>query len=310
MNIGLVDVDSKIPNLALMKISAHHKKKGDEVEFYNPMFNYEKVYMSKIFTYTRDYMYPINADTVVKGGSGCDLSAELPEEIENIKPDYDLYNIDYAMGFTTRGCIRNCDFCLVPEKEGKIKSVADIYDFWDGQETIMIMDNNLTAHNKQFNFILDQLIEEQVDVNFSQGLDIRLINKKKAKKLSHLNLKHNRVIHFAFDDIQDKELVEKNIKILLDNGVKYYRMTFYVLIGFNSTPKEDLERINLLKKYKVNPFVMPYKDINGYDMDKIIKRCGFDSKHKYYKYLKDFARWVNHKAIFKSIKWEDYNDSI
>ena len=306
MKIGLIDVDSKIPNLALMKISAYHKSQDDDVEFYNPMFHYDKIYYSKIFNFTDDYLYPLNADQVIKGGSGYDITEKLPDEIENIIPDYQLYpNIDYAMGFTTRGCIRNCEFCIVPKKEGMIRPVADIYDFWEGQKEIKLLDNNLTAH-KHFYKVVQQIIDENISVDFTQGLDIRLMNDKKANLLSQLNLKHNRQIRFAFDDIKDKKIIRKGIETLLSNGVKYYRIMFYVLVGFNSTPAEDLERIRILQEYKIDPFVMPYKDINGYDTEKIRKRCGFDNKYKYEKYLQQFSRWVNHKGIYRTVKWEDY----
>lgn len=305
MKIGLIDVDSKIPNLALMKISAYHKQKGNQVEFYNPMFHYDKLYISKVFTFTDDYMYPYNADQVIKGGIGYDIKSKLPNQIENIKPDYNLYpNMDYAMGFTTRGCIRNCDFCIVPDKEGMIKTNADIYDFWNGQKKLMLLDNNLTSHGIHFKKIMKQLIKEGIKTNFNQGLDIRLISPKEINLLSKVKLWKQ--IHFAFDDISDKEEVVNGIEKLLSNGMKAYKLMFLVLIGFNSTPKEDMERIKILQEYKIDPFVMPYKDINGYNMNNIRKRCGFDNKYKYKKYLQQFSRWVNHKAIYRTVEWGEY----
>lgn len=285
MKIGLIDVDSKIPNLALMKISQYHKTKGDQVEFYNPMFKYDKIYMSKIFNFTPDYKYVLNAEEVIKGGTGYDLKTELPDEIEHQRPDYSLYpKNEYAMGFCTRGCIRNCPFCVVPKKEGKIRAVADIYDFWEGQDKLMLLDNNLTAHREHFKKILNQLIKEKIKVDFSQGLDIRLISDEQAKLLSKVKL--YKQIHFAFDDIKIEKAVRRGIKCLNDNGVKSYKLMFYVLIGFNSTPEEDLYRVELLRDLGVDPFVMPYDKSDPYQ--------------------RNFARWVNHKAIFKSVKWEDY----
>lgn len=284
--MGLIDVDSKIPNLALMKISNYHKQKGDNVGFYNPMFNdYELVYSSKIFDFTPDYQYPIKADKIIKGGINYDIESKLPKEIEHTMPDYNLYpNNKYAMGFTTRGCIRNCEFCKVPEKEGVIKSTADIYEFWNKQDKLMLMDNNLTAHREHFKLILNQLIKEKIKVNFSQGLDIRLISPEQAKQLSKVRL--YKQIHFSFDDIKIEKAVRRGIRILNDNGVKGYKLMFYVLIGFNSTPEEDLYRVKLLRNLGVDPFVMPYDKSD--------------------KYQRNFARWVNMKAIFKSVSWKDY----
>lgn len=296
MKVGLIDVDSKIPNLALMKISTYHKNNGDIVEFYNPMFqDWDLIYMSKVFNFTPDYQYPLNANKILRGGTGYDLKTKLPNEIENLSPDYNLYpNNEYAIGFTTRGCIRNCEFCVVPEKEGYIKSVADIYDFWEGQENLMLLDNNLAAENDHFERILKQMIKEKARVSFSQGLDIRLIDQWKAKLLSEVKLpqKSNKPkdisykIHFAFDDVKHEKAVRKGIEILLNAGIPKYRLMFYVLIGFNSTKEEDLYRVELLRSLKVDPFVMPYNKSDTYQ--------------------RNFTRWVNHKAIWRTVKWEDY----
>lgn len=135
--IGLLDVDShNFPNLCLMKISAYHKAKGDDVEMLNGFMHYDRVYASRVFddTYSQDYPYPIYADEVIKGGTGYGLNNELPDEIEHIMPDYSLYGIkDKAYGFLTRGCPRGCAFCIVGDKEGlKSKQVADIGEFYGG----------------------------------------------------------------------------------------------------------------------------------------------------------------------------------
>jgi len=127
---------------------------------------------------------------------------------------------------------------------------------------------------------------------------------KKAKLLSKVKLWGQ--IHFAFDYIELEDKVKEGIKMLKENGVKPYKLMFYVLVGFNTTQEQDLYRVEMLRDLGVDPFVMPYKDINGFNMDKIISKCGFDNKENYKEYLKNFARWVNHKAIFKSVKWEDY----
>lgn len=283
--VRLVDVDSKIPNLALMKISAYHKKQGDDVDFYNPLLDEsDLIYASKVFDFTDRYNYFPEDTKVIKGGSGYNLDKTLDNKIENQYPDYDLYDCEYAMGFTTRGCIRNCDFCIVPEKEGKIRPTNNIYDFWDGQEKLKLLDNNLTAHSKQFKETLNQLIDEGIKTDFSQGLDIRLITPEKAKLLSQVKLWGQ--IHFAFDNLDIEDEVRKGIKILEDNGVKKHNLMFYVLIGFDTNEEEDLYRVNLLDDLGVDPFVMPY------------------DKSK--KYQKDFARWVNHKAIFNSVEWKNY----
>ena len=288
MKIGLIDVDSKIPNLALMKLSAYYKSNEEnDVNWYIPAYAYyDLVYASKVFTFTPDYQYwpSWRNCKIIRGGSGYDLKTELPYEVEYQYPDYSLYNCEVAMGFTTRGCIRKCPFCIVPQKEGYIKPVADIYDFWNGQEKLMLMDNNLTASPVHFEIICKQLKKEKIKVDFTQGLDIRLITADMAQLLA--KVKTYKQIHFAWDDIRTETAVRRGIKTLVDNGVKAYRLMFYVLIGFNSTSEEDLYRVKTLKGLGVDPFVMPYNKTD--------------------KYQRRFARWVNHKAIFKSVAWEDY----
>jgi len=286
MKVGIVDVDGKIPNLALMKISAYHKAKGDTVKFYDPLFDKpDLVYAAKVFNFTPDYQYFPDCEAI-KGGTGYDLTTELPPEIEAQFPDYSLYDCDYAIGMTTRGCIRDCPFCVVPRKEGRIRSAGDIYDFWNGQDRLMLLDNNLTALPSQFEKVCQQLIKHRIKTDFSQGLDIRLIDNDKAKLLAKVRLWKQ--MHFAFDDPNLEEEVIRGIKIL----AKYMpasRLAFYVLIGYNTTKEQDLHRVELLRSMKVDPFVMPF--------------------NKSEKYQKDFARWVNHKAIFKTVKWDEYKAS-
>jgi hypothetical protein len=284
MRIGLVSVDSLIPNLALMKISTYHKKQGDQVELIAPLFStYDRIYASKIFNFSDDYQYFQNCE-VIKGGSGYDIQSKLPDEIEHQFPDYSIFNCDYAMGFTTRGCIRKCPFCIVPEKEGKIQAVGDIYDFWNGQKELKLLDNNLTALPEHFEKICLQLTKEKIKTDFNQGLDIRLITPEMAQILAKVPLANQ--IHFAFDNVGLESNIRDGIATLTNNGVAAHKLMFYVLIGFNSTPQEDLYRVETLRGLKVDPFVMPYNKTDDYQ--------------------KRFARWCNHKAIFKSVKWEDY----
>lgn len=162
MKIGLIDVDShNFPNLALMKISAHHKARGDTVDWWNGFIHYDIVYKSRVFddTYSADHITVKDADMIIAGGTGYDLTNKLPNEIEHQYPDYSIYpHHSEAYGFLTRGCPRNCPFCIVGEKEGRVsRHVADLSEFWRGQEKIKLLDPNLLAC-KNHESLLQQLI--------------------------------------------------------------------------------------------------------------------------------------------------------
>lgn len=208
MNIGLIDVDShNFPNLALMKISAYHKAQGDSVEWWNGLLHYDRVYMSKIFdeTYTPDIEFCINADEVIRGGTGYGLDNKLPDEVEHMMPDYGLYGeTDMAYGFLTRGCPRSCPFCIVSAKEGRnSRKVANLSEFWDGQRNIKLLDPNLLACREHEN-LLKQLADSGASVDFTQGMDARLLTKDNVKLLRKVKVK---TMHFAWDNMDQTDAV-------------------------------------------------------------------------------------------------------
>ena len=229
MRIGLIDVDGhNFPNIPLMKLSAWHKAHGDSVEWYEAMWSghMDRVYMSKVFSFTPNYPYYIDADEVITGGTGYAISLcdgieeydkekdpELPYEIEHMYPDYSLYpelTKDTAFGFLTRGCPRGCKFCHVVAKEGPISlKVADLSEFWRGQKNIVLCDPNILACRK-WEELLGQLIDSGAWVDINQGLDIRLMTEKKAEMLKQIKLKN---IHFAWDRYEDKRIIVKKFKM-------------------------------------------------------------------------------------------------
>lgn len=283
--IGLFDINSKYHNLALMKLSAYHKEKGDETEFYNPLLtkNYDKVYVSKIFT-KRNINEGYIPEECTMGGSGFDLISRLPEEIEHIKPDYKLYKLKYSLGFTTRGCIRNCGFCIVRKKEGNIKEHAEVEEFLNPRSNIVILlDNNflaLPSHIKK----LQLFIDKGWIMDFNQGLDIRLINEENAGLLA--KVKHLKQIRFSWDLMNYEKKVKEGLKTLFKIEIKPYRIMVYTLCNFNTSFEEDMYRFEELVNLGLDPFVMIYEDGN--------------------KKMRDFARWVN-KRIYKVCDWGDYN---
>lgn len=283
MKIGLHNSDNtSFPNIALMKISAYHKTLGDQVDWFYPLLSYDKVYSSKIFTFTNNDPYLIK--DMIKGGTGYDIKSKLPEEIDRLCPDYSLYNCDKSYGFLTRGCPNKCKWCFVPEKEGDIKPYMDIKDFARHKEVIL-MDNNVLASNYGIKQI-EKIIRLGLKIDFNQGLDARLIDDSMAKLLSRVSW--IRYIRLACDTKNQIPYIKKALNNLNKYGVKNYRIFVYVLV--KDIP-DALERILFLKEKGVNPFCQPFINKNGDDPKKEFKKL---------------ARWVNHKAIFKTVKWEDY----
>lgn len=294
MKIRLLANDSKIPNLAIMKISTYHKRLGDDVDWYNPILDYEDtdiLYHSQIFTFTPPYkQYPINAK-IIKGGTGIDIQAKLPKEIEEIEElDYSLYpDCDYSIQFLSRGCIRNCEFCVVRQKEGLIHKVKPLKLNPNGKH-IKLLDNNFFGC-KEWRENIEILKSYKQPIDFNQGIDLRILNEEQCLALQSLKIK---TIHCAWDNYKDKDVILPKLKMLC-KYVKPYKITTYVLVGFENKEivDQDIERVMTLKELGVNPFAMGYIDFDN-------------PKHKKSKSVMEFCRWVNHKAIFKTISWENY----
>lgn len=235
MKILLVNLDSTIPNLALAKIAKYHTDKGDEVIWDMPIVKYDKAYVSCVFTKNKHLAMEWQGKAEI-GGSGFDLQKTLPPEIEEVKPRINL-------GFTTRGCIRKCSFCIVPRKEGGIRIVGDLLDLWDGKsKNVVMLDNNILALPEHFALVCHQARENKIRIDFNQGLDHRLLTDDIAKVIKKAPMIENR---FAYDHPSYKSTVQKAFDILDRNGIT--RSNWYVLVGYNTTPDEDLERLNFIK---------------------------------------------------------------
>ena len=279
MDILLIDIDSTIPNLALHKIAKYHEARGDTIHWNLPILRHavDKIYVSCIFTKNKaeaEEWADYGADV---GGTGYDIHKVLPDEIEN-------FPCRINWGFTTRGCIRKCEFCFVPEKEGMIRAVGDLYDVWDGKsKNVTLMDNNILALPKHFFKVAEQIRKEKVRVDFNQGLDHRLLTPEICRELKSMRHQH---YHFAFDSIKDIGRVEKAINLLNKAGVK--QNVWYVLVGFDSTFEEDLARLNFLRERDQRGFVMRY---NG---------------RKDIKTLMHLSWWANNHAWFMGATWDQY----
>lgn len=296
MRIGLIDVDGHgYPNLALMKISTYHKSLGHEVEWWWGWGQYDKVYMSKVFddTYTPDHPIPVNAKEIIRGGTGYGLDNRLPDEIEHMMPDYSLYpdlTKDAAYGFLTRGCPNACPFCIVSEKEGRCsRKVADLPEWWSDQKNIVLMDPNILACRDHMD-LLRQLAESGAWVDINQGLDARLLTPENIEAIKRLKIKN---IHFAWDLMRNSAAICRGLELWKRFGKKTPHGSWgsvYVLVNFNTTIEENLERIYTLRDMGFDPYVMIYNKPNA---PREIRMC---------------QRWCNNKRIFKTTaRFEDYD---
>lgn len=305
MKVGLVDIDGhNFPNLALMKISAWHKARGDEVEFAFPLYHYDKIYVSKVFgdEYSKMPPIPYQADEIVFGGTGFAITIEngkevyhkdrdpdLPFEMEHCYPDYSLYpelTKDTAYGFLTRGCCNDCSFCVVSKKEGRCsKKVADLSEFWRGQKYIKLLDPNLLAC-KEKEELLKQLSDSKAEVDFTQGLDARFIDYHTAYLIGRIKVKR---LHFAFDFIKNEEAIVRGLKVFQEVcPTPDYKAIVYILTNYDTTIEQDLYRVNAVRELGYLPDVRIYRKPHAPQI------------------LKDLQRWCNNRLIFRSCEFKDY----
>lgn len=287
MKVLLIDIDSKIPNLALMKLSAWHKAQGDEVILNNCSCKPDKIYASTIFTRSKPICKMLQKvfPNIEIGGTGWDVKKKLKPEVENMIPDYSLYGCNTGMGFSSRGCPNICDFCLVPKKEGKLKQATKITDIINpASRHITLLDNNFTADPQMLDKC-QEIKERNLIVNLCQGVDIRIMTDEKAKALT--SLVHKERINIAWDKIEHEKKVLNGIEILTQYRAAS-NIKCYILCGYNTTFHEDMYRFETLRKLGIVPYVMVYNDNEKND-----------------KRLYHFERWVNGFCFYKC-KFDDY----
>lgn len=298
MHIGLIDIDqTSWPNLVLMKLSAYWKRRGATTELVkleevlrgqSLFWVFDKIYGAVIFKRNRFIAQRLRRIGVEVGGSGWSLENKLPDYIESLCPDYELYGIsDTGYGFLTRGCPRQCPFCIVAKKEGTLsRHVADLSQFWRGQKYIKLLDPNILAyldHEK----LLQQLIDSHAWIDFTQGVDARLLNPDNVYFLSKIK---TRMIHFAWDSAAD-ELTPRMLWYYKKvTGLDQRKLRCYVLTNYNSTIDEDLYRIYRLRELRINPYVMIYDKTNAPQK------------------VRWLQRWVNNPLIWMTVdRFEDYD---
>jgi len=311
--VRLTQLDGKLPNLALMKLSHWHKSRGDQVFFkksiehdmFEPKYDY--VYGSAIFIETakKIKMFAHNFPNAVIGGTGYDMGLKVESiigcnEYEYENYDYSIYpDFQHSIGFTQRGCRLKCSFCVVPKKEGKNTVVNSIYDIWrEGTEKkIHLLDNDFFGQS-DWEVRANEIIDGDFKVCFNQGINVRLIHKEGAEKLVKMKYMDDQFkskrIYTAWDNRRDENIFMKGIGIMLDAGVKPTHIMVYMLCGYWKweTWEDILYRCNKMKEIGLLPYPMVYMQPDGNSLDK--------------KRLKEFQRYVV-RRYYKFIKWEDYN---
>lgn len=317
MQIGLVDVDGHAkkkkwgatiyPNLALGKIARYWRNKGGQVEWASPLKHYDVVYMAKVFNFTPDDLTCYDADEVIKGGTGYDVESQLPDEIDRLQPDYSIYpNVpkDKAYGFLTRGCPNKCAWCVVPNKEGRIRPYMDVDDIAiEGRRKLVLMDNNILAGGDYAIGQLERIIERGYRVDFNQALDARLVTDDIAKLLARVRWLDNSRIRFGCDTHGQIDECERAMSLINAHGFtgQYF---LYTMIGGRNDFRECYERVNYWWKRTqetrsthegryVYPYAQPYRDPKN-------------PRHDIPQWQKDMAGWVNKKAHFVAHSFSDF----
>lgn len=279
----LLVTDSLISNLALMKLSTFYKNKGDQVSFNEP--NPDLILISKVFTYTKlPDLSKFNCEKIY-GGSGYDLITKLDIDIENSYPDYNLYPKNrYSIGFTSRGCIRKCSFCIVPKKEGNIYINSNMFpEKWVNPEynKVMLLDNNWYANKENFMITSKWFIDNRKELNVTQGYDIRLLDYDIAIRLKKIN--HYKPIHFAFDSFSYYNELLKGVKILKELKFSLRsKIIFYVYCDSDNDFDDALERVMIIKEINSIPLLMINHENNiSSRMKRLYRYCNFRNFYRY-----------------------------
>ncbi len=321
MKIGIIDADlldngTRHPNLALMKISSYQKSIGNEVkllEKYSDEAEYDLVYVSKVFSFSKVPDFIHDNDKFILGGTGFEhIERNLCSEIEHSMPDYTLYDeyvqkqihlgnkskayfndyLNYSIGFTTRGCFRKCAFC-VNKKYDRVKKHSNVNEFLDlNRKYINLWDDNFLGYSN-WHEVLEELNSTGRPFQFRQGLDIRLMTEEKAIIFS--NSRYHGDYIFAFDHIKDAKLIQEKLKIWRTKVKKTTKL--YVLCAFESTDIVDInntfERIKILMEYGCLPYIMRYESYKG-------------SQHE--NLYTQLARWCNQPSIFKKMSFRQFSE--
>lgn len=292
--VGLHDADqTSFPNLALMKLSAWHKSRGDSVRWWSSVDAFDRVYSSRVFSWTG--ADPYLPDAAIEGGTGADMAATLADDIEHTRPDFGLYGTAYGVGFLTRGCPRRCPWCVVPDKEGPIRAHAEFGEFrHPTSRDLVLLDNNPLAHEHGIRQI-EAMRDAGMRIDFNQGLDARIVAKDKALAKLLAESKWIGQIRFSCDTASHMKHVGRAVGLIRERSSRKIHKgnaMAYVLIRPGEID-DAVDRIEFLRRLDVAPFAQPYRALDGSPPDAESRRL---------------ARYVNHRAIFHTTTWAEYKD--
>jgi ribosomal protein S27AE len=255
----LVDMDSRLPNLALMKLSRFFKDQGRKVFLARHearLAGVECVYASGIFSMpsTLNRLSKLQryyGDALIVGGTGIDVSLRLPPEVESLAADYSLYPElgDRAIGFLTRGCPFRCPFCVVPAKEGDVRQVCGLDDLMTkGRRKLILLDDNILSHPKA-NVLLEEMARRNLAVNFNQTLDLRFVDRDIARLLLRIQGSNarftRRVYQFSLKDNQDLDGVRRKYDMF--GFTPRDNVEFVCMYGYDTNLAQDVERFRFLR---------------------------------------------------------------
>lgn len=314
MKVGLIDIDGRgrkkkwgattYPNLALCKIARYHRAQGDVVEWATPFEHYGIIYMAKVFNFSPDDLTCYDADEVIKGGTGYDITSQLPDEIDRLQPDYSIYPhvpADTAYGFLTRGCPNRCPWCVVPRKEGKIRPYMDVDEIAiEGRSNLVLMDNNILAAGDYAVEQLHKIIKRGYRIDFNQALDARLVTDDFAQLLAKCKWLYRR-IRFGCDTHGQINECERAMSLINGHG---YKGEYFLYTMLNDDFQECYERLmywwhrnrECRKAHTQNiyPYAQPYRDPDN-------------PNRPVPQWQKDMASWVNKHQIFQLVDFKDFS---
>ena len=290
MDILLNSFDSKMPNLALMKLGRYHQKRGDNIRLaYGkvPIWG-DRQYISVMFAWSKGLL----PDWGIKGGPGFDPKVELPPAVEKLRPFYGLYPENkISWGYTFRGCPRGCSFCLVPKMPmGSDFSHRSIWSFATKRKKEICLLNNNTFFDLQWPDTFREIYEANLTIMDLNGYDIRLMDRRKAEWLARL--KWSKGVHFAYDNISSKDKVIAGLKCLEKHGT-LHGVRFYCLTGYDETFEQELERINLLRSFGVSVFALQYRQGDPARMR--LKSWTYNTKAFFKVEFKDYLNYTERK---------------